>query len=297
MEKIKLGIGLFIVGLFVSASPAVAGTIYLSISGLPGYITTDSFKLSYSCLGCSSVQFYVSKNGGSWNSFGGAMTDASGQVQVTSSQVNEQTGYVFKAIDTSGTEAKTETIYDVSGPSNVSNYYKDGLGDGYRLHWRNPSDSDFSKVIIYRGDASDFSADASHEIATVAGGADSEMTYENHGLDPNKTYYYAIRALDKAGNSSGLVGDAGTITTTISTTPSASGSVLGASGSKVVVLPKEKGEVLPAETETPQETTQPSVGIVQKTADFVKNKTKLTVVILTGIGLLGYLLYRKLRKQ
>jgi len=294
MQKIKLIIALFVFVLMLSVNSVKAGVLIvnLSITGLPAYITTNSFKLSYSCLGCTSVQFYVSKNGGVWNSFGSAMTDASGQVQVTSSQVDEQVAYAFKVVDASGTEAKTETFYDISGPSPVSNYYKDQISGGYKLHWRNPSDSDFAKVIIYRGDTSDFSADGSHSIAEVAGGANSDMTYDEHSPDPNKTYYYAIRALDKAGNSSSLVGDAGTVagvSTTATTSPSG----------KVQVLPGEEeqaGEVLPAETEAPQVTAQPSQGVVQGVAQFAKNRTKLTVLILAGLGLVGYLLYRKLRK-
>jgi hypothetical protein len=295
MQKIKLVISLIVLSLFILVSPVMAATVNLSITGLPAYITTNSFKLSYSCLGCTSVQFSVSKNGGSWNSFGSAMTDASGQVQVTSSQVDEQTSYAFKVVDASGIEAKTETFYDISGPSPVSGYYKDGLGDGNKLHWKNPSDSDFSKVLIYRSETSDFSADGSHNIAEVAGGAGSDMTYDDHTPDSSKTYYYALRALDRAGNSSSLVGDAGTTVLGTSTqTTTAPGT-----SSTVVNLPKEtQGEVLPESTEAlnKEAVTQESKGAVGKVVEFAKNRTKLTVLILAGLGLAGYLLYRKVRK-
>jgi hypothetical protein len=295
MQKIKLIIGLFVLGLILSVSSVKAGiAVNLSITGLPAYITTNSFKLSYSCLGCTSVQFYVSKNGGSWNSFGSPMTDASGQVQVTSSQVDEQTSYAFKVVDSSGIEAKTETFYDISGPSPVSGYYKDSLSDGNKLHWRNPSDSDFSKVLIYRSETQDFSADASHKIAEVAGGANSDMTYDDHTPDSSKTYYYALRALDRAGNSSSLVGDAGT--TVLGTSTQAT--TKPGSTAKVVTLPKEEtvGEVLPQSTEEPIATQAPK-NAVEKVAEFAKNRTKLTVLILAAIGFAGYLLYRKARKS
>lgn len=296
MQKIKLIIGLFVLGLLLSVSSVKAGiAVNLSITGLPSYITTNYFKLSYSCLGCTSVQFYVSKNGGVWNSFGGSMTDASGQVQVTSAQVDEQTSYAFKVVDASGAEAKTETFYDISGPSPVSNYYKDGLSDGNKLHWRNPSDSDFDKVVIYRSESTDFSADASHEIARVAGGANSDMTYDDHTPDSSKTYYYALRALDKAGNSSSLVGDAGT--TVLGTSTQAT--VAPGTSSKVVSLPREEvqGQVLPESTIAPEEVSEGSKGVIGEVVQFAKDRTKLTVLILAGLGLAGYLLYRKARKS
>lgn len=295
MQKIKLIISLFILSLFISVKSVAAGTVYLSITDLPDYITTNNFKLSCTALGGTTAQFAYMKEGGSYTDFGSAidLTTTSCQVQVTSAQIDEQTKYYFK-VTVDGVSDETSTFYDVSGPSNVGNYYKDGLGDGYRLHWRNPSDSDFSKVILYRGEAADFSADSSHEIATVAGGGDSDMTYEDHGLDPNKTYYYAIRALDKAGNSSGLVGDAGTTvlgtSTQATTTPRTS--------SKVVSLPKEEaGQVLPESTEASKEAVEEPKGALGGVVEFAKNRTKLTVLILAGVGFLGYLLYRKTRKS
>jgi hypothetical protein len=255
-----------------------------------------SSDLSYSAINDDptsiSAQFSYLKEGGSWQVLGAPIIGASGQIQVTGSQVDEQMKkYTFK-VEIAGASDQTTTTYDISGPSPVSNYYKDhSAPDFYKLHWKNPADGDFAKVIIYRGETADFSADGSHSIATVAGGANSDMTYDDHTPDGNKTYYYALRALDRAGNSSSLVGDVGTTTTTtVSASPAASGSVSGTSTGEVKVLPAE-GEVLPAETTQPA-----SAGMVQKAADLAKNKTKLMVLILAGIVLTGYLLYRKLRK-
>jgi predicted phage tail protein len=236
MQKIKITIALIsaLAGLMLTATPVMAANI--SITQLPAYITSNSFKLSYSCLGCSSVQFYVNKHAEGWVAFGPVMTDASGQAQVTSAEVNDQTDYIFKVADIGGAESVTTTFYDVSGPSPISNYYKERVSDGeYKLHWTNPSDSDFDKVVIYKGEEAGFSADGSHEIARVSGGSNSEMTYEDHFTpDAGKTYFYVIRALDHAGNSSSLAGDAGETTQVLGT------SATPASG-KVTVLPKEKG--------------------------------------------------------
>jgi len=240
MQKIKLLgiISALVLALAVVAKPAYAAA-NISITQLPSYISSNNFKLSYSCLGCTSVQFYVNKNGGGWVAFGPAMTDASGQVLVTSSQVDEQTNYSFKATDSGGSESITTTFYDISGPSGVSGYSKERIDEGtYKIHWTNPSDSDFARVIIYRGDTTDFSADSGHELARVNGGAGSVMTYDDDfAPDASKTYYYALRAIDKANNSSSLVGDAGTIIA------SPQPAVAGAKTEKVTVLPSE-GQVL-----------------------------------------------------
>jgi len=296
MQKVKL---LGIISALVLALAVVAQPVYaanISITQLPTYINSNSFKLSYSCLGCSSVQFYVSKHGGSWVAFGPAMTDASGQVQVTSSQVDEQTDYSFKVVD-SGVigEAVTSTTYDVSGPSPVSGYSKERANEGkYKLNWRNPADSDFSQVIIYRGDTSNFSADNGHEIARVAGGADSAMSYEDSfAPDAGKTYYYALRAIDKANNSSSLVGDAGTITA--SPAPAVAGAVTGA---QTVTLPAE-GKVLGGEATTgaeasPESTTGAQEGAL---AGLSGLSTKKKVAIGLALVLLGVVSYSLLKRR
>ncbi len=219
--------------LFGVVIPAKASV--LAIQTLPSYINTRDFKLSCTS-DASSVTFSVSKNGGSPVNFAALnpMT-TSCQVQVTSAQIDEEATYTFTVTDGS-LSSSTTTIFDNSGPSAVSGYFKDGLNDGFRLHYHTPSDSDFDKVKIYRGDEAGFSADSSHEIATINSSPNSDMTYEDHfGMVAGKTYYYYIRALDHAGNSSALVGDGGGTVTVITTgTPSST-------GGKVTILPKNEG--------------------------------------------------------
>lgn len=296
MKKIFVWLIILAIPGLILAGPARAMTPQISISKLPEYVNSNSFKLSYSAISDDpasiSAQFSYLKEGGSWQSLGAPILGASGQIQVTSSQVDEQMKkYTFK-VEITGASDDTTTTYDISGPSPVSNYYKDhSAPDFYKLHWKNPTDGDFAKVIIYRGETPDFSADGSRSIATVAGGADSEMTYDDHTPDGSKTYYYAIRAIDKADNSSSLVGDGGTTTITTTATPAST-----TTGTAVTVLPKEtEGQILPAETEEPKATFSPA-GVVQKAADFARNKTKLTVLIFVAISLAGYLLYRRFRK-
>lgn len=257
MGKIKLIVAWLLVSSLVGgellARPVYAIAPTVSITELGEYINSNSFKLSYSVLSDDpagiSAQFYYRKEGGSFVAFGPLLAGASGQVQVTSSQVDDQVKYYFKVEINSG-EASDETSskYDVSGPSPVQNYWKEKVAGGfYRLHWKNPWDSDFSRVFIYRSEETSFTADGSHKVGEVGGAPDTEMSWDNFGLDSSKEYYYALRAVDKANNSASLVGD----TVTIVGPSSVSGSSTQTkSGSDVVALPKEE-KVLAEATAAP----------------------------------------------
>jgi hypothetical protein len=255
------------------ATPVYASV--LSVQSLPAYINTNNFKLS--CTSDGGVyQFEVSKHGGAFSAFGPSIdTDTNPCiVQVDSSVVNEQTDYTFRV----GGKT-TSTFYDASGPSPVSGYYKERISDGaYKLHWRNPSDTDFDKVVIYRGDTVDFSADSGHEIARVNGSPNSDMTYEDHfAPDSSRNYFYAIRALDHAGNSSSLAGDGSTTETTVVV----QGTPRPASGS-VTILPSEGGSVLGTEASpTPEAEVVEQGGVVDQVNEFANQAPEPFKWILT----------------
>jgi len=223
--------------LMAGSTSAVVDTV--TISDLPEYTNSDNFELSFSALSNDpiSAQFYFRKEGGSYSSFGSPVSGSSGQIQVDNGQVGEQIKYYFKVEINGGTAVdETSVIYDVSGPSPVSDYWREEIAPGqFRLHWKNPHDDDFSRVFIYRSESSDFDASGSTKRAEVGGAKEQEMTWDDFGLDPSKTYFYALRAVDHAGNGSGLVSDVSdTIEETITT--SAQG--------EVSILPRSEGSVL-----------------------------------------------------
>jgi len=301
MRKINFGSSVLslLVFLFI-ARPVSAVSPKIVITQLPEYIRENDFMLSYSALteipSKTEVQFYYQVDSGGYNAFGSVLSGASGQIQVNSAQVGESDKkYCFKAELISGLFSnETCTIYDQTPPGQPQNYSKERVSPSlYRIHWKNPGDDDFSRVFIYRGDTEGFSADGSHKIGELGGAKDEEKNWDDNGLDPNKEYYYALRSVDKAGNVSGLVGDAGVVyeETVITTSPSLAGTV--------VSLPKEEepeGRVLPAETEAPQTLGEKTANIVQNIAQFAKDRTKITVGIVIGAILVIFLLVKFVKK-
>jgi hypothetical protein len=296
MAKIAAAAGLVL----LTASTAYAASV--SIAQLPEYVRVDHFKLSCTALDGNEAKFFYKKDGGSYSSFGPAinLNTTSCLVDVTSSQIGSEGKYFFKVEVDSGSPFETSTTYDVSGPDNVRDYSKDKTGPtSYRIHWTNPGNSDFYQVFIYRGETSDFSANDDKKVTGIVGPTDTNMSWDDAGLDPNKTYYYIIRALDKAGNSSGLVGDAGTvISTTTVTTQGATGTGQGGE-STVTSLPQEEaqGEVLQEATEVPvEEEAGPVKAAVDEAVSRVKTSTVLAGTLI-GAFVLGLIWYFASRRR
>lgn len=250
-----------LLGRWFWAKPVSAISPQVSISKLGEYINTNTFRLSYSALTDNpsdiSAQFYFRKEGGNFSVLGPVIGGASGEIEVTGAQVNEQLKYYFRVEINSGAAGdETSSKYDISGPSPVQNYWKERVNPGfYRLHWKNSGDTDFSRVFIYRSDTPSFTADGAHKIGETGGAPDAEVSWDNLGLDTSKEYYYALRAVDKADNSAGLVAD-------VQTEVQTSGGVLGATtqtntGQAVNKLPKEQVLSKTSEASSPTPSSEP----------------------------------------
>ncbi len=294
------------------ASGAKSFSDYVYITKLDSYLNKENFYLSYSALSENpiSAQFYVRKDGdATWRTVGSPLNGASGQVEVKPSDIYSGDGkYFFKVLINGGTASdETSTTIDRSGPDPVRDYRKEKIADGhYRLHWRNPDNADYDRVKIYRSENTDFTADSSTEVGTVWGTAGSEMTWENAAA-PGKEYYFAIRAIDKAGNASSIVADPETQVT--------AGAVLGEAteaqkAEEVKALPKEKkGEVLGEEKDGSKEEATPEAspspesekgqvgGVLGQAINFAKERTKLTLLIALLLGLASYFVSRFLRRE
>lgn len=304
ISKIILSILTFVLSFGVIR--AVVDTV--SIQSLPTYINYDNFRLSYAAASDNpvSVLFSVKKDGDStWKDFGGTISGNNGYVDVGGSQFYDGDGlYEFRVLLNGGTASDTTSVrLDRGGPSPVSEYSKQDMGGGhYKLSWRTPSDSDFDKVLIYRSTETKFDANGSTRVGELGGSPNVVYSWEDFGLDANKTYYYALRAFDYAGNASSIVSD---IPSTTQET------VITEEVGEVQLLPGEEGasqadgegEVLGEEEEglegeeMDEEMTAGDKSIFEKVVQFAKDRTKITVGIIFGLGVIIYGVYWYFGKQ
>ncbi len=253
--------------IFVAQVSPAKAAVTVDILDLPSYTNTDTFYISYTALDIEgdsvTANFFVKKDGGTFRSLvNSSTTGATNKVLVTGADFYDGQGkYIFRVEVTGGADTsadETNTNFDHSGPSGVQEYRKERPSDSsYRLFWKNPGDSDFSRVFIYRSDKPEFTADGGTKVGEVGGAPDQQMSWDNFGLESGKTYFYALRAVDHAGNGSGIVADqeaqvtAGAVLASAATT---TGAVAGGVG-EVKILPKEEpseGEILGGEaTPTP----------------------------------------------
>lgn len=261
MNKLITGFLLSLIGLFFAGSAYAQMSPKVAITQLPEYTKTNSLKLQYSAISSNpadiTAQFYYRKDGNSYVPFGGVFTGSNGVIQTTDMQINDQAKYYFKVVLNSGQESETWTTYDVSAPGEPGGFSKERLGPTtYRIKWHTPNSDDFSQVIIYRGEKIDIEANSGAEVARVGGTKDTDYEWVDNGVDPTKDYYYVVRAVDKAGNTSSLIGDAELAAVLgISTTGTISQSSGSVPEGSVVTLPKEEpeGQVLEESTEVVEE--------------------------------------------
>jgi hypothetical protein len=286
---------------FILVQKVSAVTAQISITDLPAYINYQGFKLSYSAINNDpstiSVQFYSNKEGGAYTAFGPVLTSASDQVGVDAGQIGESDKkYCFKVEMVAGGSASDETCttFDQSAPGEPGSYSKEKVNPNYYIiRWHTPNNDDFSRVFVYRGEEPGFSADGSHKIAEVGGAKDTDAKWEDNGLDGTKEYYYALRSIDFAGNSSALVGDRGTVagTSTVSTQTTQP-------SSNVIVVPEEspEGEVL--SEEAPEEAVEENV-LTQAVNSLTTGSNKNLAIAfgLPFLAVIGVLVYLRLRKR
>lgn len=237
----------------------------------------------------------------------------SGNCDTSSSILSSNGTYSFFITAIAGgdsVDSATVTVdYNTSGPGTPTNYGKEKIDScTYKIHLRSADDTGKTvKVEIYRSDSTSFNLDNGTRVGTVTIGSSTDADFNNTVPDCNKTYFYAIRAFDSAGNGSGVVGDSVTVTTTIpgpattaapaipvTTAIPASGQVLGtgagptgatgtAGEEEVAPTPAPTEEVLGAET--------PQPGLMEKL--LTGQNLAIGVGVATVIGLLAWLLKKR----
>ncbi len=240
---------------------------------------------------------------GSYVQFGSDQSFAnggnSGSCNTGSGVFSPEGNYSFRIDASAGGDGASDTTsvtYDNSGPGDVRDYNKNHSGScQYTIHFRTADDSGKTvKVELYRSDSVPFNADSGSRTQSIAAGSNETHDVTDTPPDCGKSYYYALRAFDSAGNGSALIGDNVTNNTVITPTPgqqqsaipvsSTNGNVLGASSGTLGAAGTtgESGQVKGLST--------PSAEVVNvKTPS--KNNTARNLVIGGGILLFGALIY------
>jgi hypothetical protein len=218
MRKFALSIIFFFILLAVSASSSLAA-FRLSLSQLPDYKNTDNFRIYYTYLETSGknaiVNLYVQKEGKDWRQTKDHdKTAVSGYFQIEGADIFDGEGkyhFYAKAV-IEGVEQESSatitTIVDRSAPSNVTDYRKERVSaNDFKLYWKCPGDADVGKTYIYRSKETSFTADSTTRIQEIVCSPNESKITTVVGEGDTK-YYFALRAIDHAGNASGVVTDA-----------------------------------------------------------------------------------------
>ncbi len=260
-RKVKLGIlskfiGLFIltllVSLFLSAKGVAAGNVSARIEQPKSPTNLNNFNVTFVTLDLLgrdvNVQCYKrGPSDGGMVPFGSVQTfpngGNTGTCAVNSSIISASGTYLFQVTATAGVDSdtsKTDSVdYNTSGPGTPTDYSKSKPSScQYLLTFKSADDGGKTvKIEVYRSNNTSFNVDNSTRVATVGvSGPNQSLSYTDTVPDCNATWYYVIRAFDRAGNGSGIIGDSVAVntTTTTTTTPASGAGALPVSG---VTLP------------------------------------------------------------
>lgn len=253
-------------------------------------------------------------DGGSYSQFGSDISLLSGgntgNCSIDGSVVNTEGTYSFEVRVSASGPAETEVSAPVSaqylagGPGTPNSYSKDHPSScQYVIKFHTADDSGkTSSVKVYRSDSLSFSVDGSTQVGTVWIGSNMDGSFTDSVPDCNKTWYYAIRAFDGAGDGSAVVGD--NQTTTIEGSPAPTTAAIPVAGGASGIAGSTEGEtgtsgaILGAEA-------SPTPGALAGSGTFGKgilaglpsvfSSKKLWVAILTlvALGALGVYLKRR----
>ncbi len=173
----------------------------------------------------------------------------SGNCHIDSNVITGNGTYQFRAQAFAGSESPTsETVsvtYNSDGPGTPTNWSKDKIGScTYKIHFRSADDAGRTiKVNVYRSSETSFNLDSGTQVGTVNIGSNTDADFSNDIPDCNKTYYYAVRAFDSAGNGSGVLGDVVNVTnyTTVYVSPTPGQGAIPVSGGAGTVLGQSTG--------------------------------------------------------
>lgn len=190
----------------------------------------NDFKINFVTLDTQNREVLVKcfkkgPNEADFSQFGSDINLAAGggsdNCHITSSDMNTAGSYSFYTQSSTGSETATSSTvtvdYQTGSPSTPYNYSKENLSScEYKIKFKTAADDGKTqKVEVYMSTLLSFPVDSGTKTGEVGIGSDQEGSFTKVVSDCDKTYYFAIRSFDNAGNGSGVVGDSiVTITTT-----------------------------------------------------------------------------------
>lgn len=239
-----------LVALAVTGRVYAAKNVSVRIQQPKSPINQNNFNVSFVALDLQGRTvtvkcFQKGPSDGAFSQFGSTQTFAnggnSGNCTVDNAVMNDGEGsYAFKVEATAGDGAgdnfddeSTNVTYDTSGPGDLRDYSKNKTNAcEYTIHFKTANDSGATvKAELYRSDAVPFNADSGSRIQVISIGSDEAKNVTDTPPDCSKTYYYAVRAFDSAGNGSALIGDNVSTITVINPTGSPQQGAIPVSGS------------------------------------------------------------------
>lgn len=315
-KKTMLTLLFAILSLGLIAKPVYAANFVLSIQELKTPANTKDLDLEFKALHLNNGIITVKclkkgPNDSAFSQFGSNIVLSAGGNSSScdlSLAINDNGSYQFNVEATDGVDTLSKTVsldYNTSTPGTPRDYRKENINSNncdFKIHFRTDADNGKTvKVELYRSTDSAFSANNESLVHSVNIGSDQEYDITNSVPDCSKTYYYALRAFDNAGNGSGLIGDKITITTNTTTTETTvqqgTQGAIPLIDAGIPIEEKSTSEEGQEGTTLGGETGQ-VLGTQKSTiADFVGRHKFISTVI--GVGLLSIIIYvvRKIRKN
>lgn len=229
-----------------------------------------------------------------------------------SSVLSDEGSYDFYVVATADLESATSSTVTFSYDSNLPGKPKyieksKNTSCSYDIKFKTAADGgETDHAEVYRSDEKEFDVNDSNKIGTYVVGSDSVVEFEDTKPNCGKTYYYAVRAFDNAGNASSVrtevIEKTETTTKTVTdegtqvTTEGVSGGAGGAGGGAIPVSEsgiqpeagEVEGEVAGVETEQPAE--------VLSAKDILSNKLAWGLLISVVLAIL-IIIYAKNKKR
>lgn len=267
-----LSIIIFVLSLWLIGPGSVSANLVIRLGQPSSPTRTSKVELSYTALNTTSATIQIScqvktTSQASFSTFSSTSLKAGGDSGVCAYEFAQSGKYQFQVV--AATNAQTQTSnqvsveYTTTNPDRVENYRKSQPSScQYRIEFETPSDSRIKQIEIFRSNTKEIDSTKSTKVYTQSVSVNQSISYTDTVSECNQNYYYAVRTLDSAGNSSGFVGDQEIVDTSpasVTTSPIPSATPTSVSPANPPVSPAPANpEEIESEVDVPATTPEPT---------------------------------------